>query len=447
MRTNDELLELAALYADGAATRQQVDELQAALRADEQFRRTFIQYLNIDSALAGAIETARTRNVDPMRIGRPHSRVWPVAGSIAAAAAVLALCLWLWWPAAKSPIAKNEVATAPAAVPVVLTAATEARWTDPDVELSLRAGEMPSGLLRLESGVAEFRFAKGATAVLLGPVAVKFTGENQMFLQDGKVLCRCPTPESRITLTTPATQIVDLGTEFAVDAGDQAETRVAVVSGKVRVGTTGTQLLEKGQSAVVGPDKVVRLTPLPTDAFADLFRADPSRISPLIAVGNLLADPAFSHTGSGGAWVGTEGHAEALPGGQAALHARWHRLWPSFRQTVATGDISGRLVIAEVQGVSSPQDPVCERQSAILKISFLDVAGREFATASRHFLLANTQPGESVAGNVAAFAPVGTRKVVYQLMLSARGQANGTVIFRDPRLFVGPASGTPSTQP
>jgi hypothetical protein len=90
---------------------------------------------------------------------------------------------------------------------------------------------------------------------------------------------------------------------------------------------------------------------------------------------------------------------------------------------------------------------MCERQSAILKISFLDSGGREFATASRHFLLSTARPGATVTGNVAAFAPAGTRMIVYQLMLSARSQPNGTVIFSDPRLLIADASEGPSTQP
>ncbi|HSU65711.1 MAG TPA: FecR domain-containing protein [Tepidisphaeraceae bacterium] len=426
MKRFDELLEMAGKYADGSATAEQVQTLQSALRDDAGFRKAFLRYMNVDAALGGAIKTVRTAQTHQAIAARSRAFGWRIVGAMSALAAVVAICLWVWTPSRHAPIAKTEMPPA-----VVLTAATEARWADPDVELSLRGGEIPAGLLRLESGVAEFRFAKGATALLLGPATIRFPGENQVFLQDGKVLCRCPTPESRITLTTPATQVVDLGTEFAVDASDDSGTRVAVVSGQVRVGTHDAQLLHKGESAVVGSDKVVHMAPLPPDAFAELFKADPSRISPQSGGGNLLPDVSFS----GKRWTLTEGFAEPLPAG-GAVHARGHRLWPSFRQTVNTGDVSGRLVVAKVVGTSASEDPLCERQSAILKIAFLDAGGREFATASRHFLQAGATPGTPVTGEVAAFAPAGTRMIQYQLLLSARSQPRGTVIFSGPRLFV-----------
>lgn len=447
MKRPDALLELAGSYADGTATAAEVQKLQSSLREDAEFRKVFLRYMNVDAALGGAIETLRTAQTHHAKPARRGSFVWRIAGTISGIAALIAIGLWLWRPTRIAPIARTEPLAASMAPTVVLIASTDARWSDPDVELSLRGGEIPIGLLRLESGIAEFRFAKGATAVLLGPAKVRFSDGNQMFLQGGKVLCRCPTPESRITLTTPATQIVDLGTEFAVNASAQMGTRVAVVSGEVRVGTADTQLLHKGQSAVVGPDMVVRITPLPPDSFAELFKADPSRSSPQLGGGSLLLDATFATVGSAGPWIVTEGFVEQRPGGQGVVHARSHRLWPSFRQTVNTGDISSRPVVATVQGVSSVDDPMCERQSAILKISFLDGGGREFATASRHFLLASARPGSPVTGNVAAFAPAGTRQVQYQLMLSARGQPNGTVIFSDPKLLVGRASQSAMTHP
>ena len=446
MKRFDALLELAGRYADGAATATEVQTLQSALREDAEFRKAFLRYMQVDAALGGAIEMVRTARAHRVASARPGSFAWRIAGTISAIAALISISLWGWRPTRTTPIPRTEpvAAVAPA---VTLTASTNARWSDPDIELSLRGGEVPLGLLCLESGIAEFHFAKGATAVLLGPATVRFSGSNQMLLQEGKVLCRCPTPESRITLTTPATQIVDLGTEFAVDASAPTGTRVAVVSGEVRVGTANAQLLHKGQSAVVGPDNIVRMTPLPPDAFAELFKADPSKPSPQLGGGSLLLDPTFATVGSAGPWVGTDGFVDGLPGGRGVVHARSHRLWPSFRQTVNTGDISGRLVVATVRGASSADDPMCERQSAILKISFLDGGGREFATASRHFLLAGASPGQFVTGNVAAFAPAGTRRVQYQLMLSARSQPNGSVVFSDPKLVIGTATPTSTTQP
>ena len=125
--------------------------------------------------------------------------------------------------------------------PAYLVASTQAQWSDPEIELCLRSGDLPRGLLRLDSGSAEFLFRNGASAMLLGPATVRFTGPDSLLVQDGQVLCRCPTTDSRITVATPTTQVVDLGTEFAVAVARQpGSTRVAVIQGEVRVGTQAT---------------------------------------------------------------------------------------------------------------------------------------------------------------------------------------------------------------
>lgn len=189
------------------------------------------------------------------------------------------------------------------------------------------------------------------------------------------MLCRCPTPESRLTVTTPATQVVDLGTEFAVEvAGVLADTRVAVVSGEVRVGTTQSQVLRTGQAAEVGPDQVVRLTPIPPAALAELLAADAARSAGPAEGQNLLDDPTFGSGPGLGPWRGLEGHVEPSPeGGAVNVFARGHRFWPSVRQEVDVGDdLAGRLVVASVDGRTPSADRLTERQSAILKVAFLD---------------------------------------------------------------------------
>lgn len=297
---------------------------------------------------------------------------------------------------------------------------------------------MPQGLLRLESGVAEFRLPGGATAVVQGPAALRFPGPDQMFLQEGKALCRCPTPQSRITVTTSATQVVDLGTEFAVQAGPVGQTtRVAVVSGKVQVGAAERRILRTGESAEIGADRAVRLVPLPPEVFADLLKAN--SLSSVQGLGpNQLVDPSFETLSGESPWYRTQGHVELAPASPAtvAIHARGHRFWPSVRQSVDTGDISGRLVVGSVDAVMPPNQPLGERQFAILKLAFINQRGEEFATSFRYFLHAGSGPGTLASTQVAAFAPPGTVKVEVQLMLNARGQSSGAVWFSNPRLVV-----------
>lgn len=441
MNPGSDMYEVAGRYADGRADAAEIAQLEAAINDDAEFRRWFVRFLHLDAALAGqpGIAAPLLRPVEDSgsvwlaQQTRSLFLGWGWRAGAAAAAALLFILIGVSLPL--------DRLTAGSSAPVLLMASTQAQWSDPEVELSLRSGDLPRGLLRLEAGSAEFRFQHGASAVLLGPVAVRFSGPNDLYVQSGQVLCRCPTPESRITLTTPTTQVVDLGTEFAVAvAPDAGATQVAVISGAVQVGT-GT-VLRTGQSAEVRRDRVLTLTPLPSGTFTRLLS---SATSPITSAGpNLLKDTAFSGTPAN-AWRLTEGHAEFDPvAGELVIAARGHRFWPSARQTIRQPLTAGQLVSTSVWAMSPTNDPVQERQSAILKLVFIDEHGREFAQASRHFLLAgSSKAGQPVETQVATVAPSGSQAVEVQLLLNARGRSGGAVRFSRPILLIAPAEPAP----
>ncbi len=445
MTTRDDLAGLAGRYADGHASAAEIAVLEHALHDDADFRRWFVRLLHLDAALVGRPGIAVPQ--PPLPQARPANdsgSIWAAtagrstfgwwARTSAAAAALLLILVGTWLPGA--PVGAT-------AATVHLVASTNAVWSDPESELSLRSGDLPRGLLRLESGSAEFRFPLGASAVLLGPAEVRFDGPHLLHIRSGQVLCRCPTLESRLTLTTPTTRVIDLGTEFAVAvAPDAGATQVTVISGAVQVGTQQTLVLHTGQSAEIRRDRVLMLTPLPAATFASLIDA----ATPVTASSgpNLLRDPLFSGQPPS-AWRLTEGHAELHPAdGRLAISARGHRFWPSARQRITRSGIAGHLVAVSVVGTNPSVDPLQERQSAILKLVFIDDHGREIAQASRHFLIAGTtRPDEAETGQVAAYAPAGTHAIDLQLMLNARGRAHGSAWFREPTVLIVPAIGLP----
>ena len=81
-------------------------------------------------------------------------------------------------------------------------------------------------------------------------------------------------------------------------------------------------------------------------------------------------------------------------------------------------------------------DPLSDRQNAIVKIVFLDTAGREFAQAERNFLRADATPNRWMFGQIAALAPPGTVALRFQLLLNARGEKTGTILVDDAKLQI-----------
>lgn len=429
MSERDRLLEIMGRYAEGATTAEETRELEGALRADADLRREALRYLNLDAALSGAVGTLRAVKREERPAVSRLRRVW--FGAVAlAAAALLVLFLGLqkmWWhPRVAEPF-------------VTLVAANDAIWADPNAELALRAGELPPGPLRLESGTAEFLFADGATMLLRGATAVRFLERKRVFVEHGRIFCRCPSPESRLSVETPATRIVDLGTEFAVEARADRSTLVAVLSGEVQVGKGQPQRLHKGQAAVVRGDGILAIQPLGQEDFSELLLASPSVNEAIRNGRNVLRDPGFEAGLSEETWSGTEPNLAVVPtGGRSGAAVRitsdGRAPWPQCRQKIATGDIAGRLVVGTVW--AAPGDEALRpRQSAMLKIVFVNEKGRDFAFAMRRFLDPKSVPHRFEQAQVAVFAPPGTRQVQMQLMFQTSLRDSGSVLFDDASLI------------
>lgn len=426
-------LELIGRYTDGGATSDEVRELEVALRGDAELRRTFLSYMNLDAALTGSAPALRiVKGEAASRTSRPFTR-W--IGWAAAAAIVLFAFI-----VATSQRGSRTRAVQPF---VTLAAANDAVWSDPNVELALRSGELPPGALRLESGSAEFLCADGATVLLRGPAAVRFPERKRVFVESGRIFCRCPSPESRLAVSTLATEILDLGTEFAVEARADRSTLVSVLSGEVQVGREAARRLRKGEAVEVRGDGILAIKPLAREEFAELLAISPSANEAVQHGQNLLRDPAFENGLSEQTWNGTETNIEAThagrSGGGVRVFARGYAQWPQCRQKLKTGDIAGKLVVASAWGASASDDPLRPKQGALLKLVFLDEKGRDFAFAIRRFLDGRSAAGRFEQAQVAAFAPPGTREVQIQLMLRSERQDSGSVIFDDASLIIADA--------
>jgi hypothetical protein len=94
------------------------------------------------------------------------------------------------------------------------------------------------------------------------------------------------------------------------------------------------------------------------------------------------------------------------------------------------------LVLAAVHASQISSDPLTGKQCAIVKLQFVDAAGRDFAYAERHFLRAGGPMDRFVEGRVAAFAPPGTVAVRCQVLVNAHGLPAGSLIADDAKLVI-----------
>ncbi|MCX6854712.1 MAG: FecR domain-containing protein [Verrucomicrobia bacterium] len=434
---NPDSHDLIQRHMAGLLTEDEAAVLQTRLKADTDLRRLYLHYMNLDVALE-AQAGSRDRVIDllraaPLPENKPAGR-WVSWRPLTAAAALLifsAVAAWMM----------SDLSRGTARPFAVLAAANEAVWADPNVELALRGGELPLGALRLVSGTAEFLCADGATVVMRGPAVMRFAERKRVFVESGRIFCRCPSPESRLSVETASTEVVDLGTEFAVDARADRSTLVAVLSGEVQVGKRQPRFLRQGEAVEVRGDGILIIKPLAREEFAELLRASPSVSEAVLHGENVLRDAGFGNGLSEATWSGTEGNIEAVrSGGRSGravrVFAGGYALWPQCLQRIERGDIAGKLLVASVWAASPAQDRLRDGQFAMLKVAFINDQGREFAFSRRHVLDGGHTGGRFEQVQLAALVPPGTRGVLFQLVLTSRGFDSGSVVFDDAALIL-----------
>ena len=182
----------------------------------------------------------------------PHRLVHPVSVALLSICATLLLLLFGGW--LKSENTSRQIADQGAAIknstrriekkrqrkrqqeaiPVaaMLTGVVDCRW-EPGYEASY--GEfLPHGReLQLHSGLAQLTFESGAKLVLQGPVAFRVQSEMHAEISEGKMTALCPQEASGFKLRTPSAEIIDIGTEFAVQVAETGESEIHVLKGEV----------------------------------------------------------------------------------------------------------------------------------------------------------------------------------------------------------------------
>ncbi len=158
-----------------------------------------------------------------LRVYRKEVEVEPTRRirRLAAAAVILIAVLGTWWFMQPKPIA-------------TLAQQNNAEWSDTDTP-PVVGGLLANGHYELTQGFAELRFMDGTTVLLEAPAEFDLTGPDTMALLRGKLAANISKSTDRFVVSTPFTQVVDLGTEFGVGVKDNGQTMVAVFDGTVQL--------------------------------------------------------------------------------------------------------------------------------------------------------------------------------------------------------------------
>ncbi len=250
-------------YCNESISPEEFERFQDAMEASAELRLAFRKYLSLDSGLRQGSESVQ-------EIGAAWSAPEPKPGTVVAFPG-----LWQWTAvAALFMVGISFFATRPLPVtPVagyeeskvepsaqgfgVLTGVDNAVW---ESHPELAQGDLlPAGEIRLKSGVAQLELFSGVTVVVEGNAFFEVLSAMEMSVHHGKMRANVPEPAHGFRIRTADGEVVDLGTEFAVNIRSN-KSEVHVIDGSVEwhpAGKNNKQLMVKGEalSASGGAEK------------------------------------------------------------------------------------------------------------------------------------------------------------------------------------------------
>lgn len=229
-----ELERMFSALVDGMLSQEDRARLEEVLMADAAARRRYLEFMQVEFLLTSEVgfgEVTADADAIPEHCslsdgGRRGGLRWPRFLGGAAAALLVALAAWAW--RADGP--RALFGERPAAR---ITAVQDAEWeaAEPPVE----GKPVAPGPVRLVRGSAQITFASGAVVAIHAPASVEVLGGNRMFLRSGRVTPYVPPSAKGFTVVSPSGEVVDFGTEFSIDVGDDGKTDVFVIDGEVAV--------------------------------------------------------------------------------------------------------------------------------------------------------------------------------------------------------------------
>lgn len=133
------------------------------------------------------------------------------------------------------------------------------------------------GIVELELGTLALRFDGGAELILVGPAKIDLQSAGSVAVGFGDVVVHAADGAEGFIVTTPTSEVVDLGTEFAVSVDPSGATEVHVLDGEVSYRGLDSPadhpgVARAGQGIAIDKRGPPRAVPMKSPRFHDLIR-------------------------------------------------------------------------------------------------------------------------------------------------------------------------------
>ena len=354
---SSEVETLTSAACDKRATDAELARLAELLRDDPTARDEYMRYVDLHSALSDETLPAFESDIVDYCVGSERLPIEPEGRKTRnksmrwlAIAASVAVVAGIGFLAARQPfinVANNNRIPSPVALSPVATMllSEDCRWTGHELS---EGDRLNAGRIELESGTAVLRFDGGAELVMIGPTAIDVQSAGSVLVLNGDVVVRATDGAEGFVVTTPTSEVVDLGTEFAVKVRQGGVTEVHVLDGEVsyrglNASDELSKILRAGEGVTIDEKGHPAAVPMNSPRFQEFIR----RINPRTRVDLLIAYEGFNYSpgvlpldestvgkGWAGPWRKRLPNERTLPAEDASpdhfeiLHGEMNVTWP-----------------------------------------------------------------------------------------------------------------------
>ena len=210
---------------DGSISEADFLRVEAELHVDEKARAYYYQMLMLEDGLGEIAGESQSLEV----VRSAPGRRWWVPASIAAAVAVASVFAFVR-PTDEELREVAQQSESQAAGFAVVTGQAGASWGGQAAVEDF--GLLPPGRHSLVDGLVQLELFSGVNVVIEGAAEFEILSPMEMRLVSGKMRASVPEPAHGFIVHTPDGEIVDLGTEFALDASASGS-EVHVIDGEI----------------------------------------------------------------------------------------------------------------------------------------------------------------------------------------------------------------------
>jgi hypothetical protein len=203
-------------------------------------------------------------------------------------AALVALCLYGSFALIAWNLRPDKLSSRDDFSVAVVGDTTDVQWSKNVASKLAKSSILPGEPLKIESGVVELELKRGAKLLVEGPAQWSVDDDNRVTLKEGRLFAHISPAAAGFTVTTPTATVIDLGTEFGVEATELGETNVEVFHGRIQVNYSSvadrTKALNRSLTMTQGEAKRFRKQGSSADVIvSDIPAGMKTRLAPRLA--------------------------------------------------------------------------------------------------------------------------------------------------------------------